>query len=123
HFWTALFNSQGTALHKSTAYHPQSDGQTEVVNRCLEIYLRCFVGRKPNSWVQWLPWAEYWYNSSHHQLSTILSSRLYMDVILLSCFGLEMFPLLTLRLSSSFRTEMGCWLSSVRTWLPHSNEY
>ena len=65
-FWSALFKSQGTALHKSTAYHPQSDGQTEVVNRCLEAYLRYFAGRKPSSWVQWLPWAEYWYNTSHH---------------------------------------------------------
>lgn len=65
-FWSALFKSQGTALHKSSAYHPQSDGQTEVVNRCLEAYLRCFAGRKPSSWCQWLPWAEYWYNTSHH---------------------------------------------------------
>lgn len=54
-FWEELFKLQGTALHKSTAYHPQSDGQTEVVNRCLESYLRCFVGRKPSSWSQWLP--------------------------------------------------------------------
>lgn len=59
HFCSALFKSQGTVLHKSTAYHPQSDGQTEVVHRCLEAYLRCFVGRKPSSWSQWLPWAEY----------------------------------------------------------------
>lgn len=65
-FWSSLFKAQGTALHKSTSYHPQSDGQTEVVNRCLEAYLRCFAGRKPSSWAQWLPWAEYWYNTSHH---------------------------------------------------------
>lgn len=78
HFWSALFKNQGTASHKSTAYHPQSDGQTKVVNRCLEAYLRCFSGRKPSSWVQWLPWAEYWYNTSHHSdTSTIPFKALY----------------------------------------------
>ena len=39
---------------------------TEVVNKCLEGYLRCMTGEKPKDWVKWLPLAEYWYNTNFH---------------------------------------------------------
>ncbi|KAK9913983.1 hypothetical protein M0R45_037782 [Rubus argutus] len=72
HFWKAFHQLQGTQLCHSSAYHPQSDGQTEVVNRSLEHYLRCFVSDRPSSWNELLHWAEWWYNTSHH--STIRMS-------------------------------------------------
>lgn len=50
----------------STSYHPQSDGQTERVNQCLESYLRCMTFQEPKHWFQWLPLAKYWYNTSFH---------------------------------------------------------
>lgn len=65
-FWKELFKLQGVKMSYSTTYHPQSDGQTERVNRCLEQYLRCMTGEKPKDWPKWLPLAEWWYNSSYH---------------------------------------------------------
>lgn len=66
HFWTQLFKLMGTKLSLSTAYHPQSDGQSERVNQCLEMYLRCAVHAQPQKWKAWLPLAEFWYNTAHH---------------------------------------------------------
>ena len=65
-FWHELFTLQGVTLHLSSAYHPQTDGQTEVVNRCLEGYLRCVTGQCPHNWNSWLSLAEFWYNTNYH---------------------------------------------------------
>lgn len=56
----------------SNAYHSQSDGQKEVVNCCLEQYLRCFVLEQPTKWSTYLLWAELCYNTSYH--SSLLMS-------------------------------------------------
>jgi transposase InsO family protein len=70
--WSALFELAGVQFNMGLAYHPQSDGQTERVNQCMETFLRCFVTACPRKWVDWLPLAEFWYNTSYH--STISQS-------------------------------------------------
>ena len=65
-FWKELFSLQGLALNMSSASHPQSDDQMEVVNRCVETYLRCMCSDRPKMWSKWLPLAEYWYNTNFY---------------------------------------------------------
>ena len=64
-FWRELMRLMGTKLHMTSAFHPQSDGQTEAANRVIVMYLRCFTGDRPRQWLRWLPWAEYVYNTAY----------------------------------------------------------
>lgn len=65
-FWTELFSLHGTKFNLSSAYHRQTDNQIEVLNRTMEMYLRCLTSSKPKEWVTWLPWVKYCYNTSTH---------------------------------------------------------
>ena len=49
-FWTELFSCLGTQLAHNSSYHPQFDGKTKIVNKCLEGYLQCFVYDKQTQW-------------------------------------------------------------------------
>lgn len=65
-FWKRLFQLLGTKLKFTTSYHPHTDGQSEHVNQCLEMFLRCSVHDAPRQWRRLLPLAEFWYNSCFH---------------------------------------------------------
>ncbi|CCO31558.1 Transposon Ty3-I Gag-Pol polyprotein AltName: Full=Gag3-Pol3 [Rhizoctonia solani AG-1 IB] len=56
-FLRALYKALHIAPSYSTAYHPQSDGQTEIKNQWLESYLRPFINHRQSDWVEWLPFA------------------------------------------------------------------
>ena len=66
HFWEALMKLLNVSLDKSTAYHPQTDGQTERVNQVLEHYLRSYCNWDQSDWVELLPFAEFCYNNTYH---------------------------------------------------------
>lgn len=67
HFWRSLWKSVNTSLNFSSAYHPQTDGQTEVVNHSLGDLLRYLVGDNLRSWDQRLSQAEFAYNHARNR--------------------------------------------------------
>ena len=65
-FWQELFILVGTELATGTSYHPQSDRQTEIVNKWIEGYLRNYVAGQQRTWIKWLHLGEYCYNTTYH---------------------------------------------------------
>jgi transposase InsO family protein len=65
-FWKRLHESMDTKLNFSSAYHPQTDGQTERTNQVLEDMLRACALKHGRSWDKSLPYyVEFSYNNSH----------------------------------------------------------
>jgi transposase InsO family protein len=56
----------GIKLVMSTAYHPQTDGETEQLNQELEIYIRLFCQKNPPTWKDLMPTAEFAHNQKTH---------------------------------------------------------
>lgn len=71
-FWKELFQLQGVELRFSLAYHPQFDGQIEVVNRYLECYLHCMCNQQPHHWHQWRPLTKWWYNTTYYSATKMM---------------------------------------------------
>lgn len=65
-FWKELFKLQVVQLQITSSYHPEFDGQSEVLNRFLKSYLWFFAGDHPKLWVRWIPLAKWWYNTAFH---------------------------------------------------------
>jgi hypothetical protein len=66
-FWQSLMDHMGLNHRLSTAFRPQTDGQTERMNQILEQYLRCYINYEQNDWVEKLPTAQLSYNTSVHE--------------------------------------------------------
>jgi hypothetical protein len=63
-FWNSLMDQLGSKQKMSTAFHPQTDGQTERTNQTLEQYLRAYVNYEQDNWIELLPLAQVAYNNS-----------------------------------------------------------
>ena len=66
YFWKTLWAKLGARLLFSTTCHPQTDGQTEVVNRTLSMLLRTMIKKNLKEWEDCLPHVEFAYNRAVH---------------------------------------------------------
>ena len=75
-FWGEICRLMGTKRSLTTAYHPQADGQTEILNQTIEIALRAYIGPSRNDWEQHLDALSLAYNSSPHTATTFAPAYL-----------------------------------------------
>ena len=79
-FWSSLSYFLGIKRRLFTAFHPQTNGQTERQNSTIEAYLRAFVNWEQNAWARFLPIAKFAYNNAknastgHHLLNSTTTS-------------------------------------------------
>jgi transposase InsO family protein len=66
-FMKELYSLLGIEGNLSTAYHLQTDGQTERINQEVEKFLRMFTNFQQDDWVDWLSLAEFTYNNAVHE--------------------------------------------------------
>jgi RNase H-like domain found in reverse transcriptase/Integrase zinc binding domain len=76
-FWSTLCHHLKITRKLSTAFHAQTDGQTERMNQTMEQYLRSYINYQQDDWLDWLPLAEFAYNNSR-QATTEQSPFCYM---------------------------------------------
>ena len=93
YFWKTLWGKLENKLLFSTTCHPQTDGQTEVVNRTLSQLLRTMVTRNLKSWEDCLPHIEFAYNRSMHSSTNFCPFEIVYGFIPLSPLDLIALPL------------------------------
>jgi hypothetical protein len=107
----------------SNAYHPQTDGQSGVLNRIIEDYLRAYSSEDRTAWARLLPLAQFAYNNSRNYTTGMSPNRLLsgfdcnirMDIATMSLRGGSPLP------TTACKNCMSCAKSFVSDWLMHKN--
>ena len=116
-----LYRLLGIELASSTAYHPQTDGQTERVNQELEQYLQIFVGEQQDDWYSLLPLAEFSYNNHIH--SSTQQTPFLLDTGQHPWMGFELRqPLSCLKAVNEFMDQMKNTLEEAKSTLAKAKD-
>ena len=70
-FWRRLSHRLNVTLRPSSAFHPETDGQTEIINAAMNKYLRAYVSFTQDDWVDWLPLAEFAANNQVNETTGV----------------------------------------------------
>lgn len=121
HFWRELWKRFDTTLNFSSAYHPQTDGQTELVNRTLGNMIRCLASDKPKQWDLALPQAEFAFNN----LVNRSTGRSPFSIVYTKCpattVDLIYLPTLKNKSAGQLAAEISATHNEVRAQLEASN--
>ena len=119
-FWKALQHLLHTDLKLSTAYHPQTDGQTERINAILENYLRHYCSYQQDDWVDYLPLAEFAYNNAAHEGSRV--SPFYANYGYHPTFSTPLSRIINVPAASDFADHLARIREELRSELLHAQQ-
>ena len=71
HLWTRICQRKGIKIKLSSAHHPETDGQTEIVNKGIKAFLRSYVAYLQDDWIDFLPEAEFVGNNTDHSATGV----------------------------------------------------
>jgi hypothetical protein len=113
HFWKAFWAGLGTTLSMSTAYHPQTDGQTENANRTLEIMLRSVVNFEQDDWEDHLAAAELAVNNARNETTGLSPFYMFYGREARLPLDLALTPLTQARSSPSAADALARWRAAL----------
>ena len=105
----------------STSFHPQTDGQTEIVNKEVQKFLQIYCFEKQDQWANWLAITQFSINSKKHALTKVAPFEATQSYIL--HMGIEPLPVNKAPAAKDFTSKMEGTLESVRKNLEKAKEW
>ncbi|PKU77925.1 ATP-dependent DNA helicase RecG [Dendrobium catenatum] len=122
HFWRELWKRMSTHIQLSSAYHPQTDGQTKVVNRTLGNLLRCLVQEHPKLWDDILCQAEFAFNSMTNRSTGMFPFSIVYTKLPNTVLDVAVLPKTQSKAASAFADQFVKLIADVRCKLQESSQ-
>ena len=110
----------GISTKLSTSFHPQTDGQTKIVNKEVQKFLQIYCFEKQDQWANWLAIAQFSMNSKKHTSTKVAPFEATWSYI--PCMGIEPLPVNKAPAAKGFTSELEGTLESVRKNLEKAKE-